>query len=185
MKIKCDSCRKETNKKLSAIRRSKTHFCSYSCRSTFLRGIRAANWKGDKLKVGLYMMVYQPDHPKANLYGRIFEHRAVAEKCLGRRIDTRHPIHHMNEDTIDNRPENLVVCESNAYHRLLHRRLRVLRAGGNPKTDKICTRCKQVKHGDDFGSLWSNYDGLDRRCKNCVRIHNQRRRKHNANFASD
>lgn len=48
----------------------------------------------------------------------------------------------MNGDRGDNRPQNLVVCEDDAYHILLERRTRALRQGGNVNCVR-CTYCKQ------------------------------------------
>lgn len=39
----------------------------------------------------------------------ISEHRAVAEKALGRKLRSNEEVHHINEDRFDNRLENLEV----------------------------------------------------------------------------
>lgn len=55
---------------------------------------------------------------------RTYEHIVVAERALGRRLPKGAIVHHVNLDTHDNRPSNLVICPSEAYHRLLHKRMR-------------------------------------------------------------
>jgi len=51
-------------------------------------------------------------------------------------------VHHVNEDRRDNRNENLVICENDKYHKLLHMRLRAYRACGHADWKK-CVHCKQ------------------------------------------
>ena len=81
------------------------------------RGSRNVSWKGGRQvdKAG-YVLIRMPDHPAANNNGYVREHRLVAEKMLGRPLKPEEVVHHKNDDTSDNRPENLVVYETNAQH---------------------------------------------------------------------
>ena len=56
-----------------------------------------------------YVDVYQPKHPFANAHGRVKEHRLVVEKHLNCILLPWAVVHHINEDRIDNRIENLMV----------------------------------------------------------------------------
>jgi len=49
-------------------------------------------------------------------YGRILEHRKVIEDHLGRKLKRSEVVHHKNGCKIDNRFENLEVCQSNGEH---------------------------------------------------------------------
>lgn len=83
-----------------------------------------------KLSERGYRLVMQRGHPRARR-GWVFEHILVAEKALGRYLPRSATIHHVNGDQLDNRPSNLVICDSQAYHLRLHRRQRAYDATGN------------------------------------------------------
>lgn len=77
-----------------------------------------------------YVLLRMPDHPRAHR-GYVYEHVVVAERALGRPLPAGAEVHHINENTADNRPANLVICPDHAYHALLHRRMRALAACGH------------------------------------------------------
>lgn len=54
-------------------------------------------------------------------------------------------VHHVDGNRQNNAHSNLVVCQDRRYHNLLHVRQRVLAAGGDPNTQRICFMCKQPK----------------------------------------
>ena len=65
--------------------------------------------------------VLRPGHPRANSNGYILESRAVMEERLGRVLRQDEVVHHLNKDTTDNRPENLLLA-TRAAHTKLHSR---------------------------------------------------------------
>jgi len=125
-------------------------YCSKSC-----------YWK-DKLK---------PDRR------RIRVHDKIAEKALGKILPLQAVVHHVNRNRKDRTHSNLVICQDQAYHLLLHARKRIYDAGGNPNIDKVCAKCGQVKPKKDF-HISQRGDGRRCYCKLCQAQYHQERRSH-------
>ena len=121
-----------------------------------------------------YVMVHCPDHPRAMAGGYVLEHILVVEKAMSRYLPLGAQVHHCNEVRTDNENRNLVVCQDLAYHKLLHRRMRIKAAGGNPNTDQICRSCKQTKDQSNFRDIYSN-------CRPCHAKEERERKNANHN----
>ena len=103
------------------------------------------NGRGSRRSVNYmgYMMLYLSEHPAANPNGYAFEHVIKAERALGRRLPQNARVHHMNGVRSDNAtPCNLILCENQGYHLLLHQRMRAFAACGNASARK-CHFCKK------------------------------------------
>lgn len=126
---------------------------------------------------GLYRQVRAVGHPRASKIGIVYEHVIIAERALGRYLPDGVEVHHVNSDGRDNRPTNLVICQDRAYHKLLHVRTRVLKAGGNPNTERVCSICRQPKPFAAFFRRQSSPDGVDRCCRECRRERDRGRKR--------
>ena len=101
-------------------------------------------WKGGRTTNNGYVWIYNPNHPRSNgIY--VYEHILIAEKVLGKYLPDKAMIHHIDEDKTHNINSNLVICQDDGYHKLLHRRLRALKKCGHANWRK-CVHCK--KHDD-------------------------------------
>lgn len=63
----------------------------------------------------IYIRMWMPEHPNA-VGGYVLEHRLVCEKELGRYLTKKEVVHHLNDNSEDNRPENLMVFPDNGSH---------------------------------------------------------------------
>lgn len=87
-------------------------YCSRECWTlgTVKRPLeRLHNGKRAKKDRAGYVMVWEPEHPNQTQRGWQYEHRLVAERVLGRHLESAEHVHHINGVKDDNRPENLAV----------------------------------------------------------------------------
>ena len=96
-------------------RRTSKYYCSAKCKNKVQRlgGELSPSWKGGRRmypsQKGYVMLRVAPNK-------RMFEHRFLMEKHLGRKLKVGEVVHHINGNPSDNRVENLVVCRSAGYH---------------------------------------------------------------------
>jgi len=104
--------------------------------------------------------------------GRVkYTHRLRAEQALGHALPVYAVVHHI--DGSKNPNSSLVICQDTEYHLLLHTRAKVVVAGGNPNTQRICSMCKELISIEQM-VVKKNY------CKNCyARYAKEYRRKRN------
>lgn len=106
-------------------------FCSRGCRAAgmvgALAGDRHPRWQGGRKLHNGHIQVLLPGHPRADKNGYVYEHIAIAERAIGKSLPRLAVVHHINGDGADNRNCNLVICQNQSYHTLLHARQRALR----------------------------------------------------------
>jgi hypothetical protein len=114
------------------------------------KGEHSSHWKGGRYVCSWgYVHIYAPGHPRANGYGYVREHLLVAERALGRPIPKENQVHHVDGNGSNNAGSNLVICESNKYHQLLHVRTEALRLSGHADWLR-CKYCQQYSPTSDL-----------------------------------
>lgn len=94
-----------------------------------------------------------------------YVHQHRAEQALGKSLPLGTVVHHADGSKADDAP--LVICQDEAYHRLLHLRMRIVRAGGDPETQRVCSSCGVLKSLAAFHRSTHQAGGRQRYCKTC------------------
>jgi len=114
-----DEHKRKISKALKWKKKSKEHIRKIKER---MLGKRSPFWKGGRGKDSNgYWEVYSPHHPYKNCHNRVKEHRLIMEKELKRFLTPEEHVHHINEDIIDNRIENLKIV-TREEHNSIHKR---------------------------------------------------------------
>lgn len=123
--------------------------------------------KGSRFVVGHSGRNWNKDYATLTIDGdRKPIHIIRAENALGRPLPPGAVVHHADGSRSHLAP--LVICQDNQYHLLLHVRMRVKAAGGNPNTDARCAHCKKTKPFAAFAAAQGRRYGLDTRCRACM-----------------
>ena len=117
--FKCPNCGK--HRSLKASDRNRKNFTGL-CKPCYLkntRGEKHGKWKGGKFidKFG-YMLILKRDHPLADGYGYIREHRLVASNKWGVKSLIGMVVHHKDGDRLNNNIENLQIMSMGDHSRL-------------------------------------------------------------------
>ena len=91
--------------------------------------------------------VYKPNHPKA-ICNSVRRYIVVAEKALGKNLPKNTVVHHVSGDPTNDSNNNLVICENQKYHLLLHSREKALKECGHANWRKcwICQKYDDPKN---------------------------------------
>ena len=103
----------------------------------------SCHWKGGrKVNSQGYVLIYMPGHHRSGSSGYVREHVLVIEQALGKDLPPGAVGHHIDGNGGNNKNSNLVACENDQYHHLLHLREKALLACGHVSWRKCCY-CKE------------------------------------------
>ena len=108
-----------------------------------------------------YKEIKKPEHNRSHTNGYVYAHIIIVEEVLGKSLIIPHCVHHINGKKSDNSHSNLIICEDDAYHKILHKRQRSIKVTGSPHYHH-CWDCNTWKHKDFFGVS-------HKRCSACIR----------------
>jgi HNH endonuclease len=96
-------------------------------------------WEIKKIiRKGDYNYCVVDNHPSAISYGYVLHHRVIMENHLGRLLRKDEIVHHINENKLDNRIENLQLLTS-SEHATLHGKQK-----GKKYAKLCCPMCAKV-----------------------------------------
>jgi hypothetical protein len=95
------------------------------------KGSESKSWKGGRnIHMGGYIRIHEPTHKWAGRNGYVRETRIIIERVLGKDQPYGSVMHHFDENKSNNNHCNLVLCQDDNYHKLLHQRTRAFYASG-------------------------------------------------------
>jgi hypothetical protein len=146
--VPCVVCGKVRNVIHAILKKGYGRYCSRKCKGIAERGTLAGpkngNWKGGRTIIAGRPCLYIPSHPRATKEGYVYENVVVMERKLGRPLrwirqghNDNEVAHHINEDRMDNRIENLQLMTSKEHKQLHSRRQRKRAVTNNTKGSRI------------------------------------------------
>lgn len=128
------------------------------------RGIINPNYKNGISDKGEYIKIWSPNHPYKDVNNYVYEHRLIMEQYLGRYLDPKEEIHHINGNKKDNRIENLQLLSKSE-----HTKYEMTGHNYNKKdmSDRLCNKCgnKTFINKKGYENWYIDESGYE--CVNC------------------
>jgi hypothetical protein len=98
-------------------------------------------------------------------HGGDYVHRVIVEEALRKKLPVGAVVHHIDYDRTNNNTNNLIVCQNQAYHKLLHALQRVVDLGGDPNLDAYCSYHQCLHRKELFSPVKKRWNALNNRCR--------------------
>lgn len=85
------------------------------------KGKNNLNFKGRTKDGRGYIYINSYNHPNKDHHNNMFEHRLIIESQIGKYLNIKWEVHHINGIRDDNRPENLICFISKSAHQRFHK----------------------------------------------------------------
>jgi hypothetical protein len=128
------------------------------------------------------VFIYMPDHPNSKSNGYIALARLVMENEIGRYLKSSEHVHHINEDTMDDRIENLKIVSATKHGKIhydseamVNGRRKKYKNGWNPKLRGNGNpnwrggKVKRICENPDCNNSWMTWPSLFNHKKYCSR----------------
>jgi len=109
-----------------------------SKRGHYNQGCNNPRWNGGKRITSIgYIKILKHGHPLCDIHGYVYEHRLVMEAYLGRYLDPKEVVHHIDKNRQNNSIDNLILFENSGKHSKYEFTIDM--------SDRRCLSCKSDK----------------------------------------
>lgn len=110
-----------------------------------------------------YIEVYIPEHKRSHINGCVYEHIVIAEGIIGRSLQDKEVVHHIDKNRSNNNPDNLMIFKTSSDHSRYHKTGICVK--NKDKTysspaQNVCIKCGKIR---DFKSK-------SKMCRDCYNI---------------
>ena len=110
----------ESRQKISQAKKGKSIKHSGQFTKEKISGAKNVNWKGGQCKIWGYVYFLRHNHPRANKVGYVKRSIIIMEERLGRYLNFKEIVHHINNIRDDDRFENLQLFKNEFEHKSFH-----------------------------------------------------------------
>ena len=124
-----------------------------------------------------------PNHPNARKNGTVLEHIVICSAVLGKPLPLKAIIHHWDKNNSNNKSFNLLICQDQSFHMVIHMRQKAYEQSGHADY-RYCNTCEKWHSTKDMCKNRNASLGYGHICKVCHRDAERIRRKETKNVVN-